>query len=47
MRKIVDAYKKPNIEAIDNAFKIILPNLNYTMTVDTERINDSPDAEKV
>jgi ATP-dependent DNA helicase RecG len=51
MRKIVNAYensrKKPKIEATDNAFKIILPNLNYSMTADTGKSNESPDAEKV
>ena len=39
--------KKPKIEATDNAFKIILPNLNYSMTADAGKSNDSPDAEKV
>jgi ATP-dependent DNA helicase RecG len=51
MRKIVNAYensrKKPKIEATDNAFKIILPNLNYNMAADTGKSNNNPDVEKV
>ena len=51
MRKIVNAYenseKKPKIEATDNAFKIILPNLNYNMAADTGKSNNNLDVEKV